>query len=76
MQEIQIIFNLRICLDWDFVIQISKFRYNRIGFMDIVTDPIIQLLNATHQMLDGFVQIIDTLQFSLQRWHNHFEYIQ
>lgn len=32
--------------------------------MNIVTDSIIQLLNSTHQVLDSFVQIINTLKFS------------
>lgn len=27
-------------------------------------------------MLDRFIQIIDSLQFTLQRGHDHFEYIQ
>lgn len=35
--------------------------------MDVVAYTIVQLFNAAHQMFDRFVQIINALQFSLQR---------
>lgn len=64
------------CFERYFIIQISKFWNDWFSFMDIVANTIVQLFNAAHQMLDRFVQIINALQFSLQRWHNHLEYIQ
>ena len=44
--------------------------------MNIIANAIIQLFDTSHQMLNRFVQIVNPLKFTFERWHDYLEYIQ